>query len=104
MCGAFDNYYNHTTSTGTFVVQSLCCANEDSKYTRLGGSTSGSSITATKVAQFKSYINAYEGYIIQDMESPNWPVVAGWALVIASFTTLLIGFGTGPVGWAAVAL
>jgi hypothetical protein len=100
--GAFDNYYNHDTSTGWFRVQALSAV--DSNYIRYEGSTSGSTKNATGVANFKTYINAYEGYIIDDMEAATWPEVVGYASVIAIFVFLVVGYVTGPPGWIAIVL
>lgn len=103
--GAFDNYYNHDTSTGQFTVQGLYFYDQaPHKYEKITGSTSGSSKNAASVGTFKSYINSYEGYIIDDMEADLWPEVVGYASTIAGFALLVLGWATGPIGWVAIVL
>lgn len=74
--GAFDNYYNHNLSTGSFVAQALGSAGH--KYIKVTGSTYGSTKNATSMTSFKSHINNYEYYVVQRMEWPTWTEVASW--------------------------
>ncbi len=104
MCGAFDNYYRHNVSNGDFTVQALGFAGEDSMYTRQHGNVAGNASKASILSSFKSYINAYEGYVVQDMEASSWPEVVGWGSAIASFALLVAGWATGPTGWTAIVL
>lgn len=102
-CGAFDNFYRHNIINGDFTVQALCCAGDDSIYAKLHGSIGTDTDKAKRLSDFKRYINTYERYLVDDMNSNTTWEVIGWASAIASFVLLVQGFATGPVGWVAVA-
>lgn len=53
MAGAYDNYYNHDTSTGWFRAQSL--GFEAHKYIRIEGSTLGSTKNAGSMTTYKGH-------------------------------------------------
>ena len=36
------------------------------------------------------------------MNSMHWSEALGWAAGIGSMVTLVVGFGAGPIGWAAI--
>ncbi|MBW7475848.1 hypothetical protein K0T92_13965 [Paenibacillus oenotherae] len=103
--GAYDNYYNHDTSTGSFIAQALYTGSSGhGYYEKLVGTTYGSTKNATTMASFKSNINNYETNIINFMDAATWPEVTGYASVIASFVLIVIGFATGPAGWVSIVL
>ncbi|GLX69664.1 hypothetical protein [Paenibacillus glycanilyticus] len=104
MCGAFDNYYRHNIVNGDFTTSSLGFAGEDSMYTVLHGSISGNTAKATRLANFKKYINSYQKYIILDMQVDKRAEAANWWIAVASFVTLVAGWSTGPIGWTAIVL
>lgn len=98
--GAFDNYYNHDTSTGSFVAQAL--SQTAHKYIKITGSTYGSTKNANSLASFKSNINNYEYYIINEMNYDDWAEKFAWFSALMGLVTLVIGFATGPAGWVAI--
>ncbi|MFB0845499.1 hypothetical protein ACEU3E_25255 [Paenibacillus oleatilyticus] len=102
MAGAYDNYYNHDTSTGWFRVQTLGATGH--MYLRYEGSTYGSSKNANSMTQFKTAINGYDTYINQYMEAPRWPEVVGWGSTIMGLITIVAGYGSGPAGWITITL
>jgi hypothetical protein len=102
MAGAYDNYYNHDTSTGWFRVQSLGFVGH--YYIRIEGSTLGSSKNASSMATYKGYINNYDTYVNAYMLAPTWPEVVGWGTALAGLATIVAGYGTGPVEWVTIAL
>lgn len=102
MAGAFDSYYNHDLSNGNFIAQALSLVGH--QYIKVTGTTYGSSKNATQMANFKSNIDQYERYVIDKMEYATWTEVAGWAGVVMGLATIVLGYGTGPVGWVAISL
>ena len=93
--GAFDNYYNHDTTTGDFRVQALI---NGQNYLRVEGTTYMTPKHATTVATFKGIINDYEDAVIVNMEGASFGEVASWATVIAS-GIFLVGTLAGPIAW-----
>lgn len=102
MAGAFDNYYNHDTSTGKFTVQALSASPH--KYVKMTGTTSGNSLNASSMTKFKSAINNYERYVIDQMNAKAWPEVAGWFGVLMGLASIVYGFVGGPAGWVEICL
>lgn len=102
MAGAYDNYYNHDTSTGWFRAQTLSA--QGHMYLRYEGSTYGSSKNANSLTQFKTNINGYNNFINQYMEAPIWPEVVGWGSALMGLITIVVGYGPGPAGWVTIAL
>ncbi|MFC9711245.1 hypothetical protein ACFTRD_24205 [Paenibacillus sp. NPDC056933] len=99
--GAYDNFFNHTLDTGDFVVQSLS-SGAAHKYLKYTGTTKNNTTQASSLVTYKGYINNYEKYVIQYMESALWPEVTGWIFALAGLITMVAGFAAGPAGWVAI--
>ncbi|NDI35672.1 hypothetical protein EPK97_13065 [Chengkuizengella sediminis] len=102
-CGGFDNYYNHDLSSSEFTAQVFADI-DPNKYYRITGSTAGSSLNANTLNDFKGYIDDYDEYFFDGMDTEEaiheqegkdflWTLV-GLAVFIAGWTT-------GPIGWVA---
>ncbi|MFL0377146.1 hypothetical protein ACH0BY_24740 [Paenibacillus amylolyticus] len=99
--GAYDNYYNHTLDTGAFVVQSLS-PGAPNKYLKYTGTTKNNSTQASSLVLYKGYINNYEKYVIQYMDTALWPETVGWISALAGLVIMVVGFASGPAGWVAI--
>lgn len=100
--GAFDNYYRHDISNGSFTAQAL--SDSPHKYVKYTGTTYNNSLNASTMTSFKSNIDSYESYVIQRMEYATWTEVAGWFGVLMGLASIVYGYGTGPAGWVSIVL
>ncbi|CAM3549513.1 hypothetical protein [Marinicrinis lubricantis] len=101
MCGAYDNYYNHNTSTGKYTIQTITYDPKGSIYNKISGTTIGHAKTAGLLGEYKAKINNYDEYTQRRMDGLHWSEVAGWASGLASMVILVATFSAGPTGWAA---
>lgn len=98
--GAFDTYYNYNLTTGGFTVQALSATGH--KYVKITGSTIGSSKNAASLNKFKGYVNNYEQTIIDQMNYDYGEISWDWWKSVMGLIGLVIGYGTGPVGWVEI--
>lgn len=98
-CGAYDNYYNHNISNGSFTIQALL-EGQPHQYVRITGNVSNKTNTGTVLGNYKTKINGYDKYTQKEMEGAHWTEVAGWATALAAAIAFIAG-STGPAGWAA---
>ncbi|MGF9715290.1 hypothetical protein ABEX19_25215, partial [Paenibacillus naphthalenovorans] len=100
-----NNYYNHNTSNGAFVAQTLgyyTSSSDGHKYVKIVGNTVGYPKNASTMLSFKNIINNYENTVQASMQGASFWEVANWVFTLAGFVFLASGFSTGPVGWAAI--
>ena len=100
--GAFDNYYNHNLSNGSFIAQALGAGSH--KYIKVTGTTFGSTKNAQTMGNFKSHINNYQDYVVRRMNSSTFNDVAGWFGVLMGLGSMVTGYSTGPAGWVSIVL